>query len=144
MKLLIAGSRSVPETEAGYRLVATAVREAGYISPLDADAETYRQVTYWDKAHVVTEVVSGGARGVDVLAIDWAVTNWVPWKEFPADWQKYGKKAGILRNVEMGDYADALVAVWDGDSRGTKHMIDYMRSLGKPVYVKLLSSEDGR
>lgn len=54
---------------------------------------------------------------------------------FPAEWEKYGKRAGILRNIQMGDYADALVAIWDGESKGTKHMIEYMQSLNKPVFV---------
>ena len=54
---------------------------------------------------------------------------------FEADWGTHGKKAGILRNIEMGDYADALIAFHDSESKGTKHMIEYMKSLGKPVRV---------
>ena len=83
----------------------------------------------------ITEVVSGGARGVDKDGEYFARNNNIPIKQFIPDWDGLGKKAGILRNKEMGDYADALVAVWDGQSKGTKHMIDYMQSLNKLVYV---------
>ena len=55
---------------------------------------------------------------------------------FEPDWDRYGRGAGFRRNTEMAEHADALVAVWDGASRGTKHMIDTMRRLGKKVYVK--------
>ena len=55
---------------------------------------------------------------------------------FPADWDKYGKRAGYLRNVQMAEYADALLAFWDGESRGTKNMIDEALSRGLKVGVK--------
>lgn len=71
----------------------------------------------------ITEVVSGGAKGVDSLGEVWAHSMGVPVKVFPADWDKHGKKAGFVRNAEMAEYADALIAVWDGQSRGTYDMI---------------------
>jgi hypothetical protein len=74
----------------------------------------------------VTEIVSGGARGVDTLAIAYAKAHGLPYKIFPADWQKYGYRAGPLRNKQMANYADYGVAIWDGQSRGTKNMIDLM------------------
>lgn len=101
MKVIIAGSRTITDPQ----VVADAVRKSGF---------------------QVTEVVSGCARGVDLLGSQWAAHNGIPWKAFPADWEKHGKKAGYLRNVEMANYAEALIAVWDGESRGTKHMIDIM------------------
>lgn len=110
MKVIIAGSRTIDD----YEIVAQAVTESGF----------------W-----VTEVVSGGARGPDSLGELWAFRNSVYLSRFPADWN-LGKRAGILRNEEMGRYADALVAIWDGKSRGTRHMIDFMLSLGKPVHVR--------
>jgi hypothetical protein len=85
--------------------------------------------------HLITELVSGKARGVDTLGEVWAKRNNVPIKSFPADWDKHGKAAGHIRNAQMGDYADALIAVWDGHSPGTRHMITYMHKLGKPVFV---------
>ena len=82
------------------------------------------------------EIVSGMANGADKMGYVIAKTNNLPVKEFPADWNTYGKRAGFLRNNQMGDYADGLLAFWDGKSRGTKHMIDYMRSLNKPVFIE--------
>lgn len=73
---------------------------------------------------LIGEVVSGAARGVDKLGEQWAHLRGVPVRQFPADWNGKGKAAGRLRNSEMARYADALVAVWDGSSPGTRHMID--------------------
>lgn len=81
------------------------------------------------------EIVSGAAQGPDTTAINMAKVNELPVHIFPAKWEEFGKKAGILRNIEMGNFADELLAFWDGKSRGTKHMIDYMTRLGKPVKV---------
>lgn len=83
----------------------------------------------------ITEVVSGTARGVDKDGEYYAHCHDLPIKKFPADWEKYGKAAGVYRNEEMAEYADALVAVWDGKSRGTYHMIKTMERMGKPVYI---------
>lgn len=83
----------------------------------------------------IMEVVCGGAKGADTLGKEWAGVHQLPVKMFPADWTKYGGSAGPIRNEQMGDYADALVAFWDGKSRGTLHMISYMRRLGKAVQV---------
>ena len=81
------------------------------------------------------EVVCGGARGADSLGATWAQTHSIPIKYMEADWQTHGQAAGFIRNHEMGDYADELIAFWDGKSTGTKDMIDYMQKLGKPVDV---------
>lgn len=86
----------------------------------------------------VTEVVSGGAQGVDSCGESLAELSGLPVKVFRADWNKHGKAAGPIRNREMAKYADALVAVWDGQSSGTKNMIDEMKALGKPVFIKLV------
>lgn len=83
----------------------------------------------------ITEIVSGKAKGADFLGEKYASLNNISIKEFPANWNLYGKKAGFLRNQEMGNYADVLIAFWDGNSKGTKHMIDYMKSLKKQVFV---------
>jgi hypothetical protein len=74
----------------------------------------------------VTEIVSGGARGADRLGERYARQHGLSCKVFPAQWAKYGKSAGLLRNVEMARYADYGVAVWDGVSRWTAHMIHLM------------------
>lgn len=71
-----------------------------------------------------TEIVSGTARGADLLGEKYAKENEIEIKRFPADWDKYGKSAGYRRNEEMAKYANACICFWDGKSRGTKSMID--------------------
>jgi len=83
----------------------------------------------------VTEVVSGRAPGVDRAGEDYALYLGIPVKLYPANWSKHGKSAGYKRNEKMAEYADALIAIWDGKSKGTQHMINIMRGLGKPIYV---------
>lgn len=70
------------------------------------------------------EIVSGGARGVDTYAVTYAKQFELKTKVFPADWESNGKRAGFLRNAQIVDYSDILVAFWDGKSRGTKDSID--------------------
>lgn len=86
-----------------------------------------------------TEIVSGKARGVDTMGEQWAKENGIPIKEFPADWKKLGRSAGYRRNEQMRDYADALVCVWDGESRGSEHMINIAEEKGLKVHVYNLS-----
>ena len=92
---------------------------------------------------IVTEVVCGGASGADTLGREWAQKHNIPVKMFPAEWDTYGKYAGIKRNHEMGDYADFLVAFWDGYSTGTKDMITYMKNIGKHGRVIMYKIEKG-
>ncbi len=80
-------------------------------------------------------IVSGMARGADSLAVRFAKDNYVELHEFPADWHQYGKRAGFMRNARMGDFADGLLAFWDGQSKGTAQMISYMKKLNKFVHV---------
>jgi hypothetical protein len=89
----------------------------------------------------ITEVVSGAARGVDTLGEEWASIKNIPIKRFPASWDTYGKSAGYKRNAEMASYAEALIAIWDGKSRGTKHMIDLARIIKLPVYIERIDYE---
>jgi len=83
----------------------------------------------------ITEVVCGCARGADSLGELWAKQNGIKVTYFKPDWSK-GKGAGFDRNKEMAHYCDAVVAFWDGKSRGTKQMIEYSKSLGKRVIIK--------
>lgn len=101
MKVVIAGSRSIQKQED--------VDYAMSFCPFE-----------------ITEVVSGGATGVDTLGENWAKANNIPVKVFPAQWDLHGKAAGFIRNEQMAKYADALIAIWDGKSRGTEHMIRTM------------------
>ena len=129
MKVIIAGSRNIVD----YEIIKKSIEESKFD---------------------LTEVVSGGARGVDTLGEKYAKENDLLVKIFKAEWDnlvdvpkykikknKYGKlynvTAGFERNEKMGDYADALIAVWDGKSNGTKAMIEYMKKKNKKVYVKI-------
>lgn len=69
------------------------------------------------------QFVCGGARGADTLGERWAKDHGVPTVLMPADWATHGKKAGPIRNTEMAQITDVLVAFWDGHSRGTQHML---------------------
>lgn len=82
-----------------------------------------KNITNITEVTEVTEVVCGGAKGADALGKVWAHNNNIPVKMFPAVWDRYGKSAGYTRNVQMADYADCLIAFWDGKSKGTMHMI---------------------
>lgn len=81
------------------------------------------------------EIVSGGAKGADKLAELYAQDHGHRLKVFPALWDLYGKSAGYKRNKQIVDYADVVMAFWDGESKGTKHTIDLAKAQGKPVYI---------
>ena len=113
MKVIVAGSRTIGDLD----LVEKAIADSGF---------------------KIDELVWGCAPGVDTLAKIWADNSSVPSKPFPADWIKYGRKnAGKIRNQEMANYADALVAVREagGKSKGTTDMIKRMKTAGKPVFL---------
>ncbi len=81
------------------------------------------------------EIVSGTAKGADKMGEHYASLRGFKVKQFPADWDKYGKSAGYKRNSQMADYADMLIAFWDGNSRGTKHMIDLANQKNLVVHI---------
>jgi hypothetical protein len=81
------------------------------------------------------EIVSGTARGADKTGEAYAFSRGYNVRAFPANWDKHGKSAGYIRNKEMAQYADALIAFWDGKSKGTKHMIDLATSEGLVIKV---------
>lgn len=95
----------------------------------------YERMDHLAQNHKEIEVVSGTARGADSCGEDWARDrdHWL--SRWPANWRQYGKSAGYKRNEQMAAYADALVAFWDGKSRGTKHMIDIAKAQGLAVRV---------
>lgn len=80
-------------------------------------------------------IVSGMAVGADMIGYRLAKANGIPVKQYPANWIKYGRSAGYVRNREMAKVSDVLVAFWDGKSKGTKHMIDTMKAISKPAYI---------
>ncbi|MBQ1187095.1 MAG: DUF2493 domain-containing protein [Clostridia bacterium] len=83
----------------------------------------------------VTEIVSGGARGIDSCAREYALKHGIKLTEFFPDYDTYGKKAPLIRNIAIIDYADVVLAFWDGQSRGTKFVIDKCKVLNTPVKV---------
>lgn len=85
----------------------------------------------------VDMIVSGGARGPDTYAIDYAEEHSIPYVVFNAEWDKYGRGAGHRRNMEMAIQATELLAFWDGRSAGTKNMIQWMQKLNKPCTIVL-------
>lgn len=86
------------------------------------------------RTHTVV-VISGTARGADQMGERYARERGFQLRRFPADWEQHGKSAGHIRNAKMADNADALIAFWDGQSRGTKNMIDNARRKGLAVRV---------
>ena len=113
MRVAIVGSRGVTD----YDLIEQAVSRSGFL---------------------ITSIISGGARGADTLALRyaWAHGYWPDrWEEFLANWTKYGKVAGRIRNGQMADEADAIIAVWDGESAGTAHMIECGLQRKLPTYI---------
>lgn len=111
MRLVIAGGREFDD----YALLKSAVAEALGEHPLNQ-----------------LEVVSGAARGADRLGERWARENGVALRQFPADWNQHGKRAGYLRNEEMADYADAVLVLPGG--RGTDHMAQSARRRGLKLF----------
>ena len=81
-------------------------------------------------------IISGMAKGADTLGEHYANENGFTVLGFPAEWNLYGKSAGILRNEEMAKVGDALIAFWDGESPGTKHMIETARD--KRLLVRVI------
>ena len=110
MKLIIAGSRTFTD----YTLLASV------LGP---------------HRHQISAVIHGGARGADQLGFRWAVRHHVRSRCFAADWERFGKSAGVRRNHQMAQAGDVLVAFHGNNSPGTAHMIACMRALGKPVVI---------
>jgi len=113
MKVIVAGSRDIKN----YNIVEEAILESGF---------------------EISSIVSGGARGVDSLGEQFARIHSYDVLRFPVtpeEWRTLGRKAGPLRNQRMAENADALVAVWDGSSRGTASMINLARKQGLKIYI---------
>ena len=112
MKVIIAGSREIVDSS----LLIEALIESNF---------------------EVTKIISGGARGADRIGEQYSRAYNIPLTVIKPDWDKYGKRAGYKRNEQMAEVADALIALWDGKSKGTKHMIDLANDKGLMVYTKI-------
>ena len=98
-----------------------------------------RSITDYDLSLYVDEsidlIISGGAAGVDTLAEKYADKKGISKLILKPDYKRYGKAAPIIRNKMMVDLCDALIVIWDGKSKGTKHTIDYAQKVGKPLTI---------
>ena len=83
----------------------------------------------------VTEIVSGGAIGIDSCARDYALAQGIKLTEFLPEYEKYGRSAPLKRNITIIEHSDLVLAFWDGASRGTKFVIDNCKKRGIPVRV---------
>lgn len=83
----------------------------------------------------ITLVLSGGARGADMNGEEWAREHHIPIEQYLAEWNRYGKGAGMRRNVEMAAMCEALVAVWDLVSPGTRFMIEMAEKYNRRIFV---------
>jgi hypothetical protein len=86
----------------------------------------------------ITEIVEGGARGVDNAAKQYALAHGIPYKECNANWEEHGHIAGPIRNTEMAGYGDALLLIWNGNSPGSQSIKGATIRLNKPVYEVIL------
>lgn len=116
-----------------YKLIVAGGRDFDDYKLMSSKLEKIRKAV-WDTADDL-EIVCGKARGADTLGEEWAKENHVGVAYFPADWDKYGKSAGYRRNEQMAKYGDALLAFWDGASKGTGHMINLAKKYEIPVMV---------
>jgi len=101
-KVIIAGSRTAPEEDKELFLKVTAI---------------LNQIGFED-----VEIVSGGAKGADKFAENYAKDMLLPFKLFKAEWDKFGKSAGMIRNKQMAEYGTHLILIWDGESKGSTNM----------------------
>ncbi len=83
----------------------------------------------------ITSIVSGGARGADTLAEKFANEFGITKTIFHAEWKRYGRGAGMIRNSQIIENSDVIFAFWDGISEGTKNSINRARKLNKIVHV---------
>lgn len=105
--------------------------------------DNYEKMEYilWDLFHIrrttvpKDTIVSGGAKGADSLAKQYAEEEEQKYIEFLPDWNKFGKSAGFRRNQQIVDACDMVIAFWNGESKGTKHTIDLARKTKKPTFI---------
>lgn len=86
----------------------------------------------------VTEIVSGGAKGIDTCAREYARAKGIELKEFLPEYKKYGRGAPLRRNLEIIEYADMVLAFWDGRSKGTNYVIETCKKRKKEIKVFLM------
>ncbi len=83
----------------------------------------------------ITEIVSGGAKGIDAVAADYARQNNIKLTQFFPEYKRYGRAAPLKRNHQIAEYADEVIAFWDGSSKGTMYTVELFKKLGKKITV---------
>jgi hypothetical protein len=101
-----------------------------------------KQVTDQIENLQITELISGGADGVDTIAEKWAKLAGIKTTIIKPDYERYGKQATLIRNKEIIDRADMVIAIWDGKSKGTLHAIEYAKKTGKKISLKNTAQSD--
>lgn len=114
MKVIIAGSRTITNYSELYAAIAESLFE-------------------------IDEVVCGGAAGVDSIGRDWAMESGIPVRTFQAKWVEHGKVAGPIRNQQMAEYADALILIWDGKSKGSSDMLQRAARRGLKIHQRIVT-----
>lgn len=120
MKLMVCGSRTITDKDWIFKQI------EDYIKELKAEDLV---------------IIQGLAKGVDIIAKEWAENHNIKTLDFPAEWDKYGKSAGFKRNVTMVDECDCCLILWDGVSLGTKHDITLCKSKNKPHKIVSYSTK---
>lgn len=92
----------------------------------------------------VEEIISGGARGIDSVAREYAKANGIKLTEYLPDYKRYARRAPLIRNITIIENADLVLAFWNGSSPGTRYVIDKCKEMGVPVEVILLKKEKDR
>lgn len=129
MKILVAGSRELdPEF---------------YVSMAWGLGDEIWQTFLWKDVSEHKEYVTGAAQGIDQIPFFFEEEYGDIVHKFPADWGKHGKAAGYIRNKEMAEFCDAAVIIWDGKSKGTRHMINLMLDSGKPLCLYVVPRNRG-
>ena len=124
-KLAIIGSRNFTDFSIGYTLT-----------------DKYIDYLFLEKKIDVKLVVSGGANGADLFGKKYSRARKLRYKEYPAEWDKYGKRAGMIRNKDIIDECTCAIIFWDGISRGTKNSIDLIMSKGVPYKIVMYTVKE--
>lgn len=122
MKLAIIGSR----TFSNYPLLCVTLARH-FTAPMGKQDDTVETI--------VTEVISGGAHGADSAGARWAKEQHIKLTVFKPDWDRFGKRAGFIRNEDIVAAADMVLGIWDGVSRGTANSLSIAKRLKKPTLI---------
>ena len=118
-----------------YKIIIAGSREFSDYELLKTTCDNFLNENNLNKTDI--QIISGHARGADKLGEQYARERKHYCYIMPADWNKHGKRAGYLRNADMAQEANALIAFWDGQSRGTAHMLDIAKQANLNVKVIL-------